>query len=77
MNFKSPLLLALIITLILVILSEAKQYLLFYPEKKYSANIPDNVRELFIKGRKQNNICIWYYSAGENTPIILFAHGNA
>ena len=77
MNFKSPLLLAIVITLILVILSESKQYLLFYPDKKYSAKKPDRVQEFFVKGRNQNNICIWHYSEGEGMPIILLAHGNA
>lgn len=77
MNFKSPLLLAICITLVLVILSESKQYFLFYPSKKYTANKPENVQEFFVKGRKQNNICMWLYSAGEGTPIILLAHGNS
>ena len=77
MDFKSPLLIAISITLVLVILSEAKQFLLFHPTKKYIADIPTNVKESFVKGRKQNNICVWLYSAGEEASIILLAHGNA
>lgn len=77
MDFKSPLLIAISITLVLVILSEAKQFLLFHPNKKYIADIPTNVKEFFVKGRNQNNICVWLYSAGEEAPIILLAHGNA
>ena len=77
MEFKSPLLIAFCITLILIILTEAKRFLLFHPNKQYSAKKPDKVTEFFVQGRKQNRICTWYYSAGEGSPIILFAHGNA
>jgi uncharacterized protein len=76
-EFKSPLLIAICITLILMILSEAKRFLLFYPNKEYSSKLPDKVTELFVQGRKQNRICTWYYSASEGAPIVLFAHGNA
>lgn len=76
-EFKSPLLIAFCITLILIILTEAKRFLLFHPNKQYSAKLPDKVTEFFVQGRKQNRICTWYYSAGEGSPIILFAHGNA
>lgn len=77
MEFKSPLLIAICITLILVILTEAKRFLLFHPNKQYSAKLPDKVNELFIQGRKKHSICAWYYSAGDGLPIILCAHGNA
>ena len=43
MEFKSPLLIAICITLILVILSEAKQFLLFNPNKEYLTKLPDKV----------------------------------
>lgn len=77
MEFKSPLLIAICITLILMILSETKQFLLFQPNKEYSVKLPDKVTEFFVQGRKRNRICVWYYSASEGSPIILFAHGNA
>ena len=77
MNIKSPLLLALCITLILIILSEAKQYFLFNPDRKNINAPPEKVKEFFIQGRKKHRICVWYYSTGENSPIVLFAHGNA
>ena len=51
MEFKSPLLIAICITLILLILSEAKQFLLFQPNKEYSAKLPDKVSEFFVEGR--------------------------
>ena len=76
-EFKSPLLLAICITLFLIILTQAKQYVLFYPNKNYYVKKPERVQEFFVKGRNKNNICMWHYSAGEGMPIILFAHGNA
>ena len=61
-DFKSPLLIDICITLIIIILHESKRYLLFHPNKTIFNPIPDYVQEIFIKGRKRNNICIWYYS---------------
>ena len=77
LNFKSPLLIAICITLVLLILSSVKQFLLFYPSKRFTTEKPDKVQEFFIKGRKNNKICVWYYSASDISPIVLFAHGNA
>ena len=35
------------------------------------------ITEIYIKNRKGHKLCAWYYSAGEDTQIVLFSHGNA
>lgn len=77
MNIKSPLLLAILFTLIITIGFELKNYILFHPDKKTFYPKPEKVQEFFVQGRKNNKIWCWYYSAGEGSPIVLFSHGNA
>ena len=77
MNVKSPLLIAVLIMLIIVVIREVKRHLLFHPDNTNFHPKPDNVKELYIPGRNKDRLWAWYYSAGEGTPIVLFAHGNA
>jgi pimeloyl-ACP methyl ester carboxylesterase len=77
MNVKNPFIIALILVVLITFINGIKHRMLYHPDRTHFAVKQDQVQELFLQNRNGNKLCAWYYSAGEGTKIVLFAHGNA
>lgn len=77
MELKKPIIIAVVLTIIFTLVNYFKHRLLYHPDKIHFAPKPEHIVEIYIPTRNGGKLCAWYYSAGEDREIVLFAHGNA